>query len=48
MVNTAFIEAVAESMARGFPAKDEDYRSGLHSIPMVCHTPSRTWINFSC
>ena len=34
VVNTAFIEAVAQSM--GFQETDEDYRSSLHSIPMVC------------
>jgi hypothetical protein len=32
-VNANFIDAVAHSM--GFQAADEDYRSSLHSIPMV-------------
>jgi hypothetical protein len=34
IVSAAFIEAVAQSM--GF-SSDEDYRTSLHSIPMVCH-----------
>ncbi len=34
-VNTAFIEAVAQSM--GFQTADEDYQSSLHSIPTVRH-----------
>jgi hypothetical protein len=34
IVNSAFIDAVAQSM--GFRGTDEDYRSSLHSVPMVC------------
>lgn len=34
VVNTAYVDAVAQSM--GFETTDEDYRSSLHSIPLVC------------
>lgn len=34
VVNTAYVDAVAQSM--GFETTDEDYRSSLHSLPLVC------------
>jgi hypothetical protein len=33
IIKSSFIDAVAQSM--GLQATDEDYRNGLHSIPMV-------------
>jgi len=35
MITTSFIDAVSQSM--GFHTTDEEYRSSLHSIPMVYH-----------
>lgn len=45
LINASFIDAVSQSM--GFHATDEEYRSSLHSIPMVCytHTEQRSYSN---
>jgi hypothetical protein len=41
VINTTFIEAVAKSM--GFQTTDDEYRSSLHSVPMVYHARMKVY-----